>query len=398
LRNAVRAARLVAGPPGTRVRFYAGQEGLQALRESWSNILTHKRQRRFFQEWGWYQAYLLNLEPTPEKVNFALLADFTAPVAIVPLQSASSSFHGLTSRLWRLPEHDHIPLADVIASDGVSGRELVAALLAGMRREGMSWDRVQFTGFGEDSCLSCRDLAGRRPIYRDILTSCEQVACDLPWELFARRFSPNFRSNLNKARHKVEGAGGASYEITNDPKRVRELFPEFLRVEASGWKGAEGTRSAVALDPGRIGFYRSLIDSFAPSGRIYINVMRFRHRVIASQFCICDSDTLYVLKQGYDESLAAFAPGNMLLEQLVRWCFRNQGVRKINQVGSPRWFRDWKPERTSYVYRLHFFNSTPLGQIHRFKYAARERLRTVRASLHTPAGWRRSRGLPSRPS
>jgi CelD/BcsL family acetyltransferase involved in cellulose biosynthesis len=376
------AARLVSGPPGIRVRFYAGHAGLQALRESWNALLAQHRRPRFFQEWDWYRAYLLNLEPAPENVCFALLSDTSNPIAIVPLQSLSVSRHGLTSKLWRLPEHPDLPLADVIAAEGVSGRELVAALLAGMRSREMPWDRVQFTGFGQDSCLNCPDLPGAR---RDLLTGCDQVVCDLPWELFAKRLSPNFRSNLNKARHKIERAGGASYEIVHDPEGVRALFPEFLRLEASGWKGVAGTQTAVALDSRRVGFYQSLIDSFAPDGRAYINVMRFQEHVIASQFCLRDSDTLYVLKQGYDESFAALAPGNSLLEELVRWCFRTQRLCKINQVGSPRWFQDWKPQRSSDVYRLHFFNSTPLGQMHRLKYVARAGLRAMQASLSEAA-------------
>jgi hypothetical protein len=248
----------------------------------------------------------------------------------------------------------------------------------------MAWDRVQFTGFGEDSCLMELARQDTRVTRLDILTTCDEVICDRPWGAFATRLSPNFRSNLNKARHKLDRAGGATYEMVNDRAGVAAVFPEFLRVEASGWKGPAGTGTAVALDPRKRGFYRSLLDHFAPTGRIYINAMRFAGRVVASQFCISDSDTLYVLKQGYDESLAAFAPGNSLLEQLVGWCHATRTFRAINQVGRPRWFQDWKPVHTSNVYRLHVFNSTAFGQIHRFKYAARARLRAVRARSLRP--------------
>ncbi len=382
--NALVTARLVrVSHTGLSVRFYAGYDGLCAVRESWAAILGNIRRPRFFQEWEWYRAYLLHLEPEPERVCFALLTDSTTPRAIVPLQSMSVSYHGVTSKLWRLPEHAHMPLADVIAADGVTGRELVTALLAGMQSGRVRWDRVQFTGFDDGSCLKCPDIADGSPVYRDVMKTCEQLTCNLPWESFAKRLSANFRSNLNKARHKLERAGGATYEVTNDPARVRASYPEFLRVEASGWKGTAGT--AVALDPRLIGFYQSLIDGFALSRRVYINVMRFKDRVVASQFCLSDSDTLYVLKQGYDESLAAFAPGNALLQQVIHWCFSHQTLRKINQVGSPHWFRDWKPECLSYVYRLHLFNRTALGRIHRFTYAARAHARAVRSSLQIAA-------------
>jgi CelD/BcsL family acetyltransferase involved in cellulose biosynthesis len=370
----VTATRPTAALPGIRVTFHVGLDGLQALRESWDSILSQSGHVRFFHEWSWYRAYLLHLEPAPQNVYFALLTCSGDPIAIVPLQSVWTSSHGVTSKLWRLPEHSHMPLGDVIAADHVSATEIVAALLEAMRAEAIPWDRVQFTGFGKESCLNRLDLAGGHPIYRDILTTCDQVVCNLPWEAFARRLSSNFRSNLNKARHKIEREGGAGYEITSDPGRITALFPEFLRVEASGWKGAAGTRTAICLDPRLSGFYRSLIAGFGASRRVFINAMRFADRVIATQFCLCDSDTLYILKQGYDEAFAHLAPGNSLLEQLVRWSFTNTSLRKVNLAGSPRWFQDWKPERSN-VYRLHFFNSTPLGQIHRIKYAARMRLR-----------------------
>jgi Acetyltransferase (GNAT) domain len=374
-----------AAQPRIRVTFHSGHDGLLGLREIWGDLLTRLPRARFFHEWVWYRAYLQHLELTPENVSFALLAGGSGvPLAIVPLQKTSISFHGVTSRLWRLPEHTHMPLADVIAAQGVSGAELVAALLAAMRTQGMHWDRVQFTGFTEESCLNCAALAGGRALHRDVLTSSDQVVCNLPWEVFATRFSPNFRSNLNKARHKIERAGGATYEVTNDPVRVEALFPEFLRVEASGWKGASGTRTAIACDPRAVEFYRALMESWEPSGRVFINVMHFAGRVIASQFCLCDTDTVFILKLGYDESFAHVAPGNSLLEQLVRWCCASPNLHKINLAGQARWFQDWHPEPNN-VYRVHLFNRTPIGQIHRIKCAAQARLRLLAGARHRRA-------------
>jgi hypothetical protein len=364
--------------PAIRVTFHPGNTGLQALRARWTEILAHNSRARFFHEWSWYRAYLQHLEPAPDEVCFVLLTSRDEPVAIVPLQHAAISSHGLTSRLWRLPEHGHMRLADVICADSVSGVDLVAALLGGLRGRRMHWDRLQFTGFGDESCLNCGELIERDGCCRDILDTCDHVVCSQPWPAFARRFSANFRSNLNKARHKIERAGIVSYEAASEPERLRSLYGEFLQVEASGWKGAAGTHTAIGLDHRLIGFYQALIDDFAPAGRVYINVMRCADRVIAGQLCLCDADTIYVCKQGYDENFAHLGPGNALLEQLVRWCFASGRRRKINLMGSPSWFQDWKPEHSN-LYRLHVFNRTPLGQIHRVKHAVRARVRAVRA-------------------
>ena len=197
-------ARIAPRPAGIRVEFHSGYAGLQGLRESWNRMLRGLARPRFFQEWGWYEAYLKHLGGAAGNVWFALPTDGASPIAIVPLQRVAIGFQGLSSKLWRLPEDDPLPLADIIAADGVAGGEVVAALLDGLQRQGMQWDRMQFTGFGDDSCLKGLVLPPAYVTRQDVLNTCDEVICDRPWDDFARGFAPNFRSNLNKARHKVD--------------------------------------------------------------------------------------------------------------------------------------------------------------------------------------------------
>jgi hypothetical protein len=103
--------------------------------------------------------------------------------------------------------------------------------------------------------------------------------------------------------------------------------------------------------------------------------------VIASQFCLCDTETVFILKLGYDESFAHVGPGNSLFEQLVRWCYASPNLHEINLAGRTRWFQEWHPEPNN-VYRVHLFNHTPIGQIHRIKCAAQARLRLLAWAQH----------------
>jgi hypothetical protein len=75
-------------------------------------------------------------------------------------------------------------------------------------------------------------------------------------------------------------------------EELRRGFAEFLEIEASGWKGQSGERSAIKLHPDLMRFYESLNIEFAPSRSIVLNCLRIGERPIASQFCLRDEDTL----------------------------------------------------------------------------------------------------------
>jgi CelD/BcsL family acetyltransferase involved in cellulose biosynthesis len=135
---------------------------------------------------------------------------------------------------------------------------------------------------------------------------------------------------------------------------------EFIEVEASGWKGMEGERGAIKLDPGLRNFYRSLCNSFSQSEACEINLLKAEGRCIAGQFCLVLGDTSYILKIGYDEAYFHVAPGNMLLEQSLQRYLREGVVKYVNLVTDTPWHASWKP--LSYaVSNAYVFNTTTAG-------------------------------------
>lgn len=321
-----------------------GPEGLLALRAAWEELLARLPRRRFFHEWGWYEAWLRELAPRPQDVLFVELRRAARTVAIVPLEAGTQRRAGLRLRELRLPEHDHLPLADLICETGLDAAWLVPALVRTLAHERIRWDLLRFGMVMDESALLHR-LEGVRLARRVVpMKICEQVDCALPWEQFAARLSGNFRSNLNKARSRLARESEVAWQVAATPAEIAASFDAFLQVEASGWKGREGT--AIACRPELVRFYRRLIEHFAPTDRLRINLLSVGGRTIAAQFCPLDADTLYVYKLGYDEEYSRLAPGNALIEQMVRLAAEQGRYRYINLVGNPPWFANWRPEGT----------------------------------------------------
>ncbi len=101
---------------------------------------------------------------------------------------------------------------------------------------------------------------------------------------------------------------------------------EFLRIEASGWKGETG--SAFACHPAHQDFFRTVVTAAHERGRLSIATLRVNGQAIATKCDFCAGTGAFAFKIGFDEQYARYSPG-VLLEI--------QGVRQVHQSGTVRW-------------------------------------------------------------
>lgn len=151
---------------------------------------------------------------------------------------------------------------------------------------------------------------------------------------------------------------GVEFVTAFDTETLSPAFDEFVDVEASGWKGRIGT--AIQADRRLMGFYRSLIDGFTPTGGVRINLLRVGGRCIAGQFCLKVDRSLYNLKIGYREDFSRLSPGNMLLEHVLKREFAAGDVDAVNLITGASWQRHWRPQ-TRKRFTAYAFNHTLRG-------------------------------------
>jgi CelD/BcsL family acetyltransferase involved in cellulose biosynthesis len=331
-----------AGEPGGRIRVYRGITGLQQIASDWSAVADRQFRQRFFHWHAWFEAWLGALETEPDAVRFFVVCRDDAPVAIVPLKSARRRVLGMPVRSLRLPRHAHLPMGDMICAAGVDPADVLHELGAFLSAEGEAWDVIEFAPLLEESptVAALPNLPGIVHVTRE--KTCDQLECAGDFDTIKAKFSKNFRSNLNKARNKLAKRENVRMSSVSGHGQLQSAFEDFLALEASGWKGAAGAGTAIALHPELINFYQALIDKLA--NRVVINSLHVDGELIAAQFCVRDNDTLYILKLSYDEGHARLAPGNMLLEQVIEQGIASGEWRYINLVGDPPWFKAWMPE------------------------------------------------------
>ncbi len=350
-----------------RCQLVRGAKALTDLRPHWLRITSEMAHKRFFHLYPWHASYFGALDHNLSTTSALVVYDGPVPAGVIPLKRTGRDFYGIRLAALELPRHVHVPLSDIVLSDRLRERDVAGAIRAFLSESRLEWDVLAFTNVLEDG--GALALARGDP-YRVALPTrrCDYLVKPANYGKFAKTLSKNFRANLRKARNKLsrfKGEGRLQCLSVRDPAQMEWAFEEFLHVEASGWKGKAGTRSAIQFSQRLRQYYHSLLTGCAELDGYEINLLRLDKRSIGAQFCLRTGDTSYLLKVGYDEAYAKYAPGNMLLEWLLKRGNDAQ-IRHINLVTDAPWHADWAP--SSYqVYNVYLFNprSSPARFVHK---------------------------------
>jgi hypothetical protein len=131
---------------------------------------------------------------------------------------------------------------------------------------------------------------------------------------YFEKLSANRRKNLSRERRSLErelGSPVATVDRSLDP----EAPGRFLALEASGWKGREGT--AMASDPRDSAFFLDLCARLASAERLQLlsleaNDGEASGEPLAMQVNLCAGDGLFTFKIAYDERFRRYSPGVQL--------------------------------------------------------------------------------------
>ncbi len=103
---------------------------------------------------------------------------------------------------------------------------------------------------------------------------------------------------------------------------------DFLRLEASGWKGRNGT--AMASTEGAAEMLRAIYAEFAKNDRLQLLSLEAGRRTIAMKLNINAADTLFCFKIAFDERLSNYSPGVQLEIDNVEIFHEHRAERKMD--------------------------------------------------------------------
>jgi len=121
---------------------------------------------------------------------------------------------------------------------------------------------------------------------------------------------------FRRLKRRLADLGRLEHIVARGPDEIRHAIESFLTLEAAGWKGRE--RTAMAIDRYRAAFAREAVHRLAEQDMCRIHLLTLDGRAIACLIVFVEAGVAYTWKTAYDETLAAYSPGTLLMIEVTK--------------------------------------------------------------------------------
>ena len=141
--------------------------------------------------------------------------------------------------------------------------------------------------------------------------------------------SGELRRRLRRNERRLAERGRLEHRVMGGGDDAGEWIEQFLRLEASGWKGASGTALACS-DAGR-GYFTQVATAAHARGRLLMLGLDYEGEPIARRCGFVAGEGSFAFKTAYDERFARYSPGAMAeLDSLTQF----QGLDGVRWMDS----------------------------------------------------------------
>jgi CelD/BcsL family acetyltransferase involved in cellulose biosynthesis len=348
-----------------------GVEVIDNLAEEWRSLCADAADDQPFYRPEWIRAHLRAFLPGA-KVRLIAVRDEGRLRLVLPLVEEKGTIGGIPVRTLRAPVNAHAARFDAVCSSGTHGDSAISAAWQFLKME--VWDVMQFRNAPLGGVVGrLAALAAADGFHTAQVLEKPSPYVPVPADpKLLTRLPPNskLRSQLRQARRRLAEHGSLSFRRleTADP----EALQRFYRLEASGWKGKEGS-AILCHEPTRI-FYDEMAESAARFGYFSLYLLELNHQLVAGHYSFTHCGRCYSPKVAYDESFKQFAPGHVIVAEILQDC-ATRGIQQFDITGSND---DWKMKWTGQTHEFnhHFVFKGTMGHL---AHAVRFRLRPAMA-------------------
>jgi CelD/BcsL family acetyltransferase involved in cellulose biosynthesis len=325
-------------------------ESFQSLRIEWDELADRAGAPPFLRpDWieAWWRAFA--------KGRLTVLAtraggDLTG---VLPLMRRAG---GLVS-----PTNWHTPLFGPVCAD----HDAEVALAEAFVQRGGAHLGLRFIDAGDpflDTLRSAATGAGWSTIERPLQRS-PYVPIDGSWEQFCSGLSKDRRRSIRRRERRLRELGELQVIVEDGTERLDELLAEGFALEASGWKGAQGT--AITSRPETHAFYTEIARWGASAGLLRLVFIRVDARPIAFNLCLEDDRVHYALKPGHSDEMARYGPGALLAYRMIERAFALDLASYELLGGEDEFKRSFAGEHSRAKVELNGFAGSPRGAMMR---------------------------------
>jgi hypothetical protein len=316
------------------IKTVSDREGLLPYLPDWEDLAAAALEPNPFYE-HWMLLAALRRFGSGKKLCFLLIFHQPASPSAKPLLCGlfplerHSRYMGLPMTAWSLWKYPHCFLTTPLIRSG-HARETLATLFDWLASKE-----------GRCRMFELRYVPGEGKFHQ-ILTDLLHERGSIPflWESFTRAlFQPakdgdaylaaaltsKQRSELRRRARLLSEMGSLQYSVLEQQDDLRAQSESFLRLEAAGWKGREG--SAVASKEADRNFFFDIAEEAFRKDRLLMASLTVNGTAVAQHCFFLAGEGAFYFKTGFDEQYAKFAPGFHLECETIRYLHERPDIQ-----------------------------------------------------------------------
>lgn len=163
-----------------------------------------------------------------------------------------------------------------------------------------------------------------REMHQNMRINCTGTIEDY-WQQRCRKLRQNVNRYLNRLKSEDPDY---KFVFSVDPEEIARAIDRYGVLESRGWKGAVGTALHPRNQQGA--FYQKFLALAAENKNAMVVEMFLNKTLVASRLCCFNKHTLIFLKTTFDENMKKFAPGRLLLAEVIRYAMEKNIAESID--------------------------------------------------------------------
>lgn len=309
----------------------------EALREAdaWRALADGALEKNPFFGPDFLKPYLKHLAPSGLRIAIARHRSDGSFRALAPVGLRRPGL-GLAGRATTVWSHNFAPLGTPLAAPGDATGALAALLGAAGAAFSGRLLAIPFLRLDGPVHAALKDALGEKEWRTALADAHERAALDCRGDAesyLKRNLSGNRRRRLARMRRNIAGEGAFEAHWVTDAAAVAGAFEDYLRLEAAGWKGRDGT--AIACDGARSAFAREAVAALAAAGKVGIQTLALDAKPVGITVFLLDGPQGIAWKTAYDEALGQYSPGVLSIVDAMDHVMGGPALREIDSLSDP---------------------------------------------------------------
>ena len=246
-------------------------------------------------------------------------------------------FKGLPIRVLRSWSHRSHMLCTPLVRAGAQA-DCMRALMGWLREDGAGAAAVELRYLPADGAFMRALADAAREDAALVIPTDHSTRALLRKDVDAEHYlnsvlSSQARKDIRRKERRLQERGELRRVALRPGEDAGRWIAEFLALEASGWKGREG--SALACTPGNHSFAMAMLTEAHRRGRLQLVGIDCGGRPVSRCCNLLAGEGAYAYRSAYDEAYAKFSPGVMAELESIRCFFETPGVAWMDSITDP---------------------------------------------------------------